>query len=109
MYDPRTRPIDVMGDVASHGMVNTDGVMNYYYNEFKRTLKPWQKDRLKKQYEYSKKNLGEKRDFNKWLEMSGLPGYFRGYAFKQWEKPNEMYTPEQRAMFDDMMNYLRGK
>jgi hypothetical protein len=40
--------------------------------------------------------------------MTGLPAYFRGYAFKQWpdEFNERAYTPEQREMFDRMMNQL---
>jgi hypothetical protein len=105
----QTRPIDVMGDVASHHMIETDPYVKGYYQSFQQSLEPWQRERLREQYEYSRENFGEDRPFEQWLEMSGMPGYFRGHPFQQWEDSARMYTPGQIESLDDMMAYLRGQ
>jgi hypothetical protein len=96
-----------MGDVASHHLRYTDPVVKRAYDQFEQSLTPEQNARLKEQYQYAKKNEGETRPFDQWREHSGLPGYFRGYAFQQWDQPEQLYTPEQLKSFDAMMNYLR--
>lgn len=108
IYDPKTRPIDVVGDIVSHHLVNVDPKIKKHYEDFSNSLEPWQIDNLKNQYLYAQENYGENRPFKNWKEHSGLPGYFRGYAFKQWEKPEEMYTKDQMKNFDIMTNYLKG-
>lgn len=106
----KTRPIDVLGDVVSHHMVNTDPKLSGYYQQFQNSLTPDQHARLQDQYQYAQANQGEARPYDEWAKASGLPGYFRGYAFQQW--PDEFnakaYTPEQRGMFDEMMGYLKA-
>lgn len=107
VYDPKTRPIDIMGDVASHFLIHDDPKMASYFDEFKQSLTPEQQGRLKEQYQYAKQSEGEKRPYEQWLESSGLPGYFRGYAFQQWDNAKELYTPDQIKMFDSMVQYLQ--
>lgn len=110
VFSGKTRPIDILGDVVSHYMVNTDPKIGKYRDDFEKSLNDDQKARLKEQYDWSVKNEGEERPFSEWYKTSGLPAYFRGYAFKQWPDDfNEKgYTKEQKAMFDDMMKYLSG-
>lgn len=110
VYDPRTRPIDILGDVTSHYLIYEDPQVKQYYDQFQNSLNLGQYDRLRNQYQFAQQNFGEQRPYEQWYERSGLPGYFRGYAFQQWpEDFNEVaYTPEQRAMFDEMMGYLKG-
>jgi hypothetical protein len=110
VYDPKTRPIDMLGDITSHYLIYEDPEVKQYYDQFQNSLNIGQYDRLRNQYQFAKQNFGEKRPYEQWYETSGLPGYFRGYAFQQWpEDFNEIaYTPEQRAMFDKMMQYLKG-
>ena len=71
-------------------------------------MTPEQKERLKGQYGHYVSKEGEKRPYEQWEQMTGLPAYFRGYPFKQWsDEFNQVaYTPEQREMFDRMMNQL---
>lgn len=104
-----TRPIDVLGDVVSHYLVNTDPTIKGYYQQFQQSLTPQQRQNLVGQYKYAEKNEGEKRPFPEWEQTSGLPAYFRGYAFQQWPNAKAMYTPEQLQMFDTMIKYLRGQ
>ena len=107
--DPKTRPIDVVGDVASHYLIYEDPRIKSYYDQFQRSLNPGQYDRLRNQYQFAQQNFGETRPYEKWYEMTGLPGYFRGYPFQQWDQEfNETaYTQQQRQMFDEMMQYLK--
>ncbi len=109
VYSDKTRPIDVLGDVVSHHMITADPTIKGHYDEFSKSLQPWQHDRLREQYQHAQKEQGETRPFETWKERSGLPGYFRGYPFQQWERAEEMYTPEQLTKLDAMMNYLRGQ
>lgn len=108
VYDPKTRPIDVMGDVASHHLIYSDPQMKQYYQQFQQSITPDQRGRLQAQYEWAQKNEGESRPYAAWEEHSGMPGYFRGYPFQQWDMPNEIYTQEQLNMLDEMMAYLRA-
>ena len=111
IYSGKTTPLDVLGDVTSHYLVHTDPVVKQYYQNFVQSLNPQQQQLLQQQYQYAQKNEGETRPFQQWLEIAGLPGYFRGYPFKQWPEDfnKQAYTPEQRAMLDGMMKYLSGE
>ena len=106
-----TKPIDVLGDVVSHYLVTADPQVKQTYSDFSASLQPWQHKILQSQYQYAQKVEGEKRPYEAWLTSSGLPAYFRGYAFKQWPDDfnQHAYTPEQRQMLDGMMNYLSKK
>ena len=108
IYDVNIRPIDIMGDVASHNLIYNDPKMMQFYQQFTDSMTPDQQSRLKGQYRYAQEHHNEQRPFEQWSERSGMPGYFRGYPFQQWEKPEEMYTQEQMKQFDAMMQYLRG-
>jgi len=110
IYSEDTKPLDVLGDVASHWLIQKDPKVAGYYQQFQQSMTPEQQGRLREQYQYAVENFGEKRPFEQWSAISGLPGYFRGYAFKQWPDDfnQQAYTPEQRAMFDEMMQYLTG-
>lgn len=107
VYDQNTRPIDILGDVVSHQLVQTDPTIKQHYEEFQQSMTPDQQSRLREQYQYAQQNEGEKRPFDQWSKLSGVPAYFRGYPFQQWDNPQELYTPEQMKKFDAMMEYLR--
>ena len=106
--DPSTRPIDILGDIASHHLINEDPVVKSAYEKLQSSMTPAQQDILKDQYEYAKKNEGEDRSFEEWKTVAGMPGFFRGYTFQQWPKDfnDKAYTPEQRADLDKLMGYL---
>ncbi len=111
VFDPNTKPIDIMGDVASHYLRDNDPKVKGYYDNFINSMSGKQNAILQDQYDYAKKNEGETRPFEQWRESVGLPAYFRGYAFKQWpeEFNAKAYSPEQRRSFDEMMRYLQGQ
>ena len=108
IYNNETTPLDVLGDVTSHWLVSEDPVVSKYYDDFKSSLSPDQRSRLRGQYNYAQENFNEKRPYEDWESVSGMPSYFRGYAFKQWpeEFSEKAYTPDQMQMFDSMMEYL---
>jgi len=109
IYSDKTRPIDILGDVVSHHLVKTDPKIAAVYKQFQQSLTPQQQQILQEQYKWAVEKEGEQRPFAEWLQSSGLPAYFRGYAFKQWpdEFNQRAYTPEQRQMFDQMLQYLQ--
>jgi hypothetical protein len=110
VYNPKTRPIDVAGDIASHYMIYNDPKMIDYYGRFRQSITPEQQQRMQQQYQFYQQNYGETRPYDKWYEMTGLPGYFRGYPFQQWspEIVEQAYNQDQRALLDEMLNYLRS-
>lgn len=108
VYDPTTRPIDIMGDVASHHLIYQDSTVAQTYQQFEQSLTAKQKQQLQKQYQHAQEHEGEQRPYDAWYQHSGLPGYFRGYAFQQWPNANELYTKDQLKLFDDLMQYLRS-
>lgn len=108
--DPKTTPLDVLGDITSHHLVNADPVVKKAYQDLQNSLTPNQQGILQDQYEYAKKNEGETGGFEDWKQRAGMPGLFRGYAFQQWPADfnQKAYTPDQMKKLDGMMDYLRG-
>lgn len=106
--DPNTRPIDILGDIVSHHLIDTDPTVKAAYEKLQASLTPHQQDILKDQYDYAQKNEGETGSFDDWKSRAGMPGFFRGYTFQQWPKEfnDKAYTPEQRADLDKLMGYL---
>ena len=100
------KPIDVLGDYVSHWGVYTDPFLKRTYQDFVNSLDDKQLNTLEKQYKYSQENFGENRPFSQWLEITGLPGYFRGYTFNQWENPEDMYRKDQLKLLDNVRSYL---
>ncbi len=109
IFDERTRPIDILGDVVSHHLVKTDPDLKRTYRVFEESLTEEQKERLKQQYQHAKTEEGEKRPYEEWYKTTGLPSYFRGYPFQQWENAGDLYTERQRRMLDHMMGTLSRK
>jgi hypothetical protein len=113
VYSDKTRPIDILGDVVSHYLVNTDPVVKKAYQDFRNSIatNPEQSQRLLEQYQYAQQNEGEKRSFGEWVNTSGMPAYFRGYTFDQWpaDVKQQFYTDKQRAQLDALMTYLQAK
>jgi quinol monooxygenase YgiN len=89
-------------------MRQNDPRVKGYYEQFAKSITPQQEQRLRLQYQHAQQREGEQRPYEQWREMSGLPAYFRGYAFQQWKDAAQLYTPEQLKMFDSMMSYLGG-
>lgn len=107
-YRPDSRPIDVLADVTSHYLIKSDPVVKNIYEVFSSSLQPFQENILKEQYQHAVTNEGEKRPYEDWKVNSGLPGYLRGYTFKQWPDDfnQKAYTLSQMKLLDGLMGYL---
>lgn len=103
-------PRDVVADWAGHiGNDPNDPSYNIkladIYSRFAQSLDP---KLLQKRYEYDVANQGEKRPFDIWARLSGIPAMFRGYTFNQWpdEFNNKVFTPEQKRIMDEARSHL---
>lgn len=107
--DPTTRPIDILGDIASHHLINTDPVVKKAYDDLQGSITPQQQGMLQDQYAYAQKNEGETGSYDDWKQRAGMPGFFRGYTFQQWPKEfnDTAYTQDQRDGLDKLMNYFK--
>jgi hypothetical protein len=108
VFDPKTRPLDILADYVSHYGVEKDPYLAERYKKFSESMDDRQRRILKEQYRYYQQHpkYKEQRPYEEWEKMSGMPGYFRGYTFNQWEKPKEMYTPQQIQLLDEVRKYL---
>lgn len=111
VFDPKTRTIDILADYVSHYGVEKDPFLMERYKQFIGSMTPQQRQHLQNQYKYYQQDpeYKEQRPYEDWEKASGLPGYFRGYTFNQWENPQEIYTPEQMKMLDEVKKYLGVK
>lgn len=109
VYDPKTRPIDIIGDVASHYLAQSDPVVSKAYGDFEGSLSDAQRAKLQEQYAYAQQNEHEQRPYEDWYKASGLPAAFRGYTFQQWPQDfsDKFYSPEQKKALDGVLEYLR--
>jgi hypothetical protein len=108
--DPKTTPLDVLGDIVSHHLVNTDPVVKSAYQKLQDSITPDQEAVLQDQYSYAQKNEGETGSYEDWKQRAGMPGFLRGYTFQQWpqEFNDKVYTSQQKSDLDGLMGYLKG-
>ena len=100
-----TRPIDLLGDYASHLGVQHDPKLKKIFEDYSASIDEKQ---LKDRYAMEQERYGENRDYDLWKERSGIPGLFRGYTFDQFPdnvKARE-YTPDQMKILDRAKEYL---
>ena len=108
VFGGRATAKDIAGDLASHYLNRgIDPTVTKAYKDFEASLTPAQKRRLQDQYQWAVKHEKEKRPYQEWYETSGLPAYFRGYAFDQWPDPDVYYTQDQLRHFDELNRYLK--
>ncbi len=112
VYKESTRPIDIVGDIVSHTLVETDPDFKAVYNKFKQSLQPGQ---MEKRYQ-KHKEFGEKRPFELWSKRTGIPELFRGYTFNQFGNAsaedliNEgLYTPQQIQILNEAKQLIKNK
>jgi len=103
VFNPKTTPLDILGDYASHYGVDTDPQLKALYAQFAGQLDP---KAMQERYQYHTQNLGENRPYEQWMQMTGLPEMFRGYTFNQWQDAAKMYTPEQLQTLNAVRSYL---
>ena len=111
VFDTKTRPIDILADYVSHYGIENDPFLSQRYQQFSQSFTPEQKQRLQEQYAWYQKHpqYKESRPYEQWLETSGMPGYFRGYTFNQWDDAKSAYTPSQIELLDEIRKYLNVK
>ena len=99
-------PINILGDYVSHHGIKTDPKLQEYYKQFEGSLDP---AKMQERYAYHQKHYGEKRPYEQWSQMTGVPEIFRGYTFNQFGTPQQaakMYSPEQLKILDQVRSYL---
>jgi hypothetical protein len=108
VYSDKVRPIDILGDVVSHHLIEADPKIKSVYGAFQKSITPEQESMLREQYDHARANEGEERSYDQWRERSGLPAFFRGHPFQQWPEDfnQRVYTPEQMKLLDAMMQHL---
>ena len=108
VFDPKTKPIDILADYVSHYAVEQDPYLAKQYEQFSGSMGPEQRQRLQEQYQYYQQHpdYKEQRPYQEWEKASGIPGYFRGYTFNQWPDSSKMYTPEQLNTLNAVKKYL---
>ena len=111
VFDPKTRPIDILADYVSHYGVEKDPFLAQKYQQFASSFTPEQQKVLQDQYAYYQQHpeFKESRPYEEWLQASGMPGYFRGYTFNQWENSKDAYTQSQLQLLDEIRKYLNVK
>lgn len=106
VFNPKTTPLDILGDYVSHYAVQQDPQLKAYYQQFQNLLDP---AAMQQRYQYHTQNLGEQRPYEQWAQMTGVPEMFRGYTFNQWENAKDLYTPQQLQVLDQVRKYLGVK
>lgn len=96
-------PEDVLGDYVSHYGVTKDPQLAQLYQQFQASVPD---SVMRQRYAYHVQNLGEKRPYDQWLKQTGMPEYFRGYTFNQWQDAQKMYSPDQLKILDQVKAYL---
>jgi hypothetical protein len=103
IFDRDVSPKDILADYVSHEAVTSDPRLRQLYSEFQATVPD---ATMRERYEYHRKNLGEDRDYETWRERTGMPEYFRGYTFDQWQDAKRFYSPEQLRKLDEIRSYI---
>ena len=96
-----TKPKDIAGNIISHRLVNEDPYLSKKYKEFTKATPP---EVMERRYDWHKKNIGEKRNYDLWAETTGFPELLRGYAFNQFPKKakDSLYTDEQKQILEEI-------
>jgi hypothetical protein len=106
VFNPKTSPLDILGDYVSHYGVQADPRLAAMYQQFGQSLDPAM---MQRRYAEHQQMFGEKRPYEDWYSSTGLPEYFRGYTFNQWPDAAQMYTPEQLQILNQVRQYLGVK
>jgi len=76
---------------------------------FSQTFTPQQVQMDLRNYNEARKNEGETRSFDDWLDSSRTDAYIRGYLFPderdEWRKQG-IYTPDQTQLLENIKAYL---
>lgn len=105
-FDATATPEDFMGETL-HILPKIDPYVGAMRQQFIDSMTLPQRQKLMDQYDYAKKNFGEKRPYEDWESRSGLDAWFRGNITGQF--PADIYTPQQTQIFDKLRGYLQEK
>lgn len=111
IISPDVTENDIAGDIVSHYAVKQDPELRRLYEQFSGTFQaPEMQKRLHQDYAWSRAHENERRPFEDWMTTTRIPDYLRGYMFQQWppEARQQMYTPTQRGLLDNMFVALSG-
>ena len=114
VFDPRLRgdalEAPLAGDML-HYLTRVDPTWAAMRNEFAEALTPEQRATDRQAYQTHQQRFGEKRPFDKWMEISRLDQYL-GAGLKgpvegsDWS--TERYSQQQHAILGRMSEYLQG-
>ena len=103
VFNPNVRLEDIFGDYVSHEAVETDPKLKAMYEKFTKSVPD---TTMRARYQMHQKRQGENRPYELWRDLTGLPEYFRGYVFNQWENPRQLYNREQLQQLDKIKQYI---
>jgi hypothetical protein len=104
VYNPNTKPMDILADYVSHYAVNNDPKLQALYQQFSQSVDP---QVMQQRYQWHVQNAGETRPYNEWLQQTGMPELFRGYTFNQFPpEAKSLYTPNQIQILDQVRSML---
>lgn len=93
-----------------HYLPSVDNVYSKLKTEFINSYTKEQQEMFKNRYEYAKKNEGEVRSFDRWMDSVWNDAMIRGYLFpdkKDEFRRSNIYTEDQLGVLNRMMNYLK--
>lgn len=103
VFNPKTRTIDILGDYVSHYGVENDPKLKEMYGTFTQTVP---EAFMRNRYQEHQRKFNEARPYADWYKQTGMPEYFRGYTFNQWGNADQMYTPQQLEILNQIRQYL---
>lgn len=106
VINPSVKPLDILGEYVSHWAVNNDPELSKLYGQFRDSLTM---EQMQKRYKEHQRLYGEKRPFEQWLGIAGIPELFRGYTFEQFPQSsyNKLYTEDQLSILDAIRSKLK--
>lgn len=108
-FDSSMGPSDIFGEML-HYVPRVDKNIGGMRTQFQQSISPKQKrEWLQGDYDSQVKAglFGDQTpSFDQWLDRQGGDAFFRGYLTGQY--PAAAYTPEQKALFGQLDNYLRS-
>ncbi len=109
VFDRNMTPTDLMGEVLSHHLPKVDPNVAQFRSQIIQSMTPQQIQEISGDYENEKRaGLVDKGDDLKaWLNKQGGDSFFRGYPTGQW--PANVYTPQQKATYEQLRSYLTAK
>lgn len=109
VFDKSMKPADLMGEVLSHHLPKVDPNVAHFRSQIIQSMTPQQIQSISGDYQNElRAGLVDPGDnLQAWLQKQGGDSFFRGYPTGQW--PADIYTPQQKATYDQMQVYLKSR